>query len=195
MHLCMSRPAARGSTTCSDRSRSSRRSCYPLLSDRSGLATSAYGLQGRIGTSAKHLTLRWRIHESSVKKEILNVAENPMPLAHRNQPSLLKSVSTPTVSSRNPVSLKKPDLDYIASRLAQIRGVIAIYTSNSAGETHVWVILDTWSEEILERVYKRQIELEKWYGENLGSVDFHVMERVSADRYKSGWSKCQIKPI
>lgn len=86
-------------------------------------------------------------------------------------------------------------MDVVANWLAQVREVVAVYASDSAGETHVWVILDNWREETLERVYERQIELDELFGEDLASVDFHVIERSSADRYKAGWSECQLRRI
>ena len=88
-----------------------------------------------------------------------------------------------------------PNLDFVASRLAQICGVVAVYTSGYASETHVWIILDNWNEATLERVYQRQIELDKQFGDALASVDFHVMERSAADRYKAGWRRCQLTSI
>lgn len=139
----------------------------------------------------------------------MDTPEHPIPPSHISRSGLPQSVpeyvgasdhqswwnNSPSGGFLGRASPGKLDLDYIASWLAQVHGVIAIYTSDSAGETHVWVILDPWSEETLECVYERQVELDEWFGEDLKSVDFHVMERGSADRYKSGWRKCQLRPI
>ncbi len=64
--------------------------------------------------------------------------------------------------------------------------------SDSSDETHVWIMIDPWCDEILERIHRCQIELDEQFEGYLAGVDFHVLDRRAANRYKDGWRKRQL---
>ena len=87
------------------------------------------------------------------------------------------------------VPQERLDFDVIAAILARVSEVDAVYKSKSEGETHIWTILRVWSEEALNAVFDREMELSEYFGDQLATVEFHVLQPESVARYQAGWSE------